>query len=138
MADPLLSLLREWCGKANEDLTAAQVLAERELHGVALFHCQQAVEKAIKAFLLFHAQDLPKTHDLVRLINIASTVDSRWADWLELGDVLTQYAVEVRYPGAGAQTFTECSEYIERTRLFLHAAAVRIPSEATLGFESFR
>ena len=138
MADPLLSLLREWCGKANEDLTAAQVLAERDLHGVALFHCQQAVEKAIKAYLLFHEQDVPKTHDLVRLINLASEMDHRWSDWLELGDVLTQYAVEVRYPGAGNQAVDECGDSIDRTRQLLHTVAALIPSEATLGFEGFR
>jgi hypothetical protein len=30
-----------------------------------LFHCQQTVEKALKAFLAWHDRPLRKTHDLV-------------------------------------------------------------------------
>ena len=32
-----------------------------------LFHCQQAVEKALKAFLTWHDRPFGKTHDLQRL-----------------------------------------------------------------------
>jgi HEPN domain-containing protein len=37
------------------------------LLGDATFHCQQAVEKAMKAFLTWHDRIFRKTHDLVEL-----------------------------------------------------------------------
>jgi HEPN domain-containing protein len=33
---------------------------------IACFHCQQAVEKYLKSFLLYRGQELIKTHNLER------------------------------------------------------------------------
>jgi HEPN domain-containing protein len=46
-----------------------------------MFHCQQAAEKALKAFLTFHDQPFRKTHDLASLgkqcANIDATLEAR-------------------------------------------------------------
>jgi hypothetical protein len=49
-------LTRGWLIKANRDLLSARQLAEGELPllDTAAYHCQQAAEKAIKGFLLYH------------------------------------------------------------------------------------
>jgi HEPN domain-containing protein len=50
-----------WLAKADEDLRAARVLIDvREpLLETAIFHCQQAAEKAFKAFLVWHDCPIP-------------------------------------------------------------------------------
>ncbi|MCL5107599.1 MAG: HEPN domain-containing protein, partial [Chloroflexi bacterium] len=57
---------REWLGRSQSDLRAAQIdlAAAPPLVEDALFHCQQAVEKALKALLTFHGQPFRRTHSL--------------------------------------------------------------------------
>jgi HEPN domain-containing protein len=55
---------RAWLDRARRDLRAAGLLAAGDANAEALFHCQQAVEKALKAFLTFHERAFRKTHDL--------------------------------------------------------------------------
>lgn len=45
---------RAWLDRARRDLRAARLLIAGEASAEALFHCQQAVERALKAFLTFH------------------------------------------------------------------------------------
>ncbi len=53
MADAKIFEVRAWLKKADDDLRGAQVdlAAAPPLIEDALFHCQQAAEKAMKAFL---------------------------------------------------------------------------------------
>ena len=57
---------REWLGKAKDDLRAARRLLKPPpaLSSAAAFHCQQAAEKALKAFLAWRDVPFRKTHDL--------------------------------------------------------------------------
>lgn len=49
-------LVKEWLLKVMDDFGSAQVLANYSppYYGTALYHCQQAAEKAFKAFLVFN------------------------------------------------------------------------------------
>jgi HEPN domain-containing protein len=59
--DPLLlDETHAWLDRARRDLRSAKVLIGAEEYAEALFHCQQAAEKAVKGFLTFH----PKNGDL--------------------------------------------------------------------------
>jgi HEPN domain-containing protein len=60
---------RAWLAKARLDLRSARVDlgAEPPIVSDALFHCQQAVEKGLKAFLAWHDVAFRKTHDLGEL-----------------------------------------------------------------------
>jgi len=60
------------------------------------FFCQQAAEKYLKAFLVAHGRDFPKTHNLEYLANLCGITDSRFTS-LEFGR-LTAFAVDSRYP----------------------------------------
>jgi len=57
---------KSWLVKALADLRAAECLLALQppLTGLALFHAQQAVEKALKAFLSWHDIPFRKIHDL--------------------------------------------------------------------------
>ena len=93
-------LVNKWIKKAEKDL----LTAERELSfkdpitESVCFHCQQAVEKYLKAFLVYHQIHFYKTHKIINLLELCSTIDSSFKDTLENADNLTDYAVEARYP----------------------------------------
>lgn len=59
-------LVKAWLIKATHDLAAAEKLGQDpdSCLDVAIYHCQQAVEKALKGFLAFYDEDFSKTHDL--------------------------------------------------------------------------
>ena len=56
-------LVLAWLAKADDDLRAARllILEENALHAAGVYHCQQAAEKAIKAWLTCHDILFPKT-----------------------------------------------------------------------------
>jgi HEPN domain-containing protein len=58
-----------WLEKAAMDLRSAEadLGVTPPIVGDALFHCQQAIEKALKAFLTWHDEPFRKTHDLGEL-----------------------------------------------------------------------
>lgn len=94
-------LVRQWLTKAEGDLEAARVLLSREttfLFPVG-FHCQQAAEKYLKAFLTWHGVPFPKTHDLDELLDLAAAVDPPLSPSLRVIAALTPFGVEIRYPG---------------------------------------
>jgi HEPN domain-containing protein len=85
-------------GKAASDLSAARVLAgdPAQQDDVIGFHCQQAVEKSLKAVLAVRGFEIPRTHDLDLLTRL---VVRGSAEVRELTDakVLTPWAVATRY-----------------------------------------
>ena len=65
--DLIVRNTREWLARARDDLE----LAENAVRGGtgpfmrdAAFHCQQAAEKALKAFLTWRDLPFPRVHDL--------------------------------------------------------------------------
>lgn len=94
-------LVRQWLDKAASDVGLAAYLLSADapyLEAVA-FHAQQAAEKYLKAFLVQHQIEFPKTHDLGRLLDLVSQVDSVLSSSLDEVASLTPYGVETRYPG---------------------------------------
>jgi HEPN domain-containing protein len=93
-------LAREWLAKADVDLSAARaLLSTGGLYEVVAFHAQQAAEKALKAFLVWHQREFPKTHDISRLLTLSASADESLAATLAGAAELTPYGVEYRYPG---------------------------------------
>ena len=56
-----------WVRRADEDMGVADAAWEREYNSACLFHCQQAIEKLLKAALIESTGDYPKIHDLPAL-----------------------------------------------------------------------
>jgi HEPN domain-containing protein len=66
----------------------------------ALFFCQQAAEKSLKAFLTRHERAFRRTHDLEELGEACRAIDGTLAALLEQADELSDFAWKLRYPGA--------------------------------------
>ena len=58
----------EWLKAARDDLnTIAEIVENAGLTNVVAFHAQQCVERCLKAVMEENEQEVPNTHDLVRL-----------------------------------------------------------------------
>jgi HEPN domain-containing protein len=95
----VLEVLRQWVRKAEHDLEAARRIMAVEAgcpYDAACFHCQQAVEKYVKALLTLAGIQAPRTHDLVKL---AALLPSGRSLSVPLADMagMNPYAVDVRY-----------------------------------------
>ncbi|GJD22168.1 hypothetical protein RIVM261_071240 [Rivularia sp. IAM M-261] len=91
------TLVQFWLKKAQRDLAAAHSLAQ-ELPDIAIYHCQQGAEKALKGFLVFHDTDSGDTHNINTLVKIASTFKPEFATLLKEAGYLSQYNQIYRYP----------------------------------------
>ncbi|MCG2769414.1 MAG: HEPN domain-containing protein [Anaerolineae bacterium] len=93
--------VQEWLEKAEADLEAAEILAAHAMHDyfTCAFHCQQACEKFLKAYLVRHQIEFRKTHDLGKLLELASQAESVLGEDLASSNWLTPFGVEFRYPG---------------------------------------
>jgi len=89
----------QWLIKAKRDLDSARVLIDRGLNDTGVYHCQQAAEKALKAYLSWRKAPLRKVHDLTALVKECSALDTSFASLMDLADVLTPYVIAFRYPG---------------------------------------
>lgn len=89
-----------WVAKAASDLRMAGFAAEKKvcLWDQVCFHSQQAAEKCLKAVLVAMDQEVPRTHDLVFLLEKIGRKESSAIKLLEKGAALGQYGVASRYP----------------------------------------
>jgi len=116
MDDAKRDLIKAWLTKALHDLTAARTVAAsaEPLFDVGAFHCQQAAEKAVKAYLVFRDRPFPKTHDVAELIDRAGDYEAGFSQWRDTAGRLTQYATDARYPGLEMAVQREEYERAER------------------------
>ena len=97
---PTQKLVKEWLKKAEADIRLAEyLLAENAPFWEAIaFHCQQSAEKYLKAFLVQHQIEFPKTHDLEKLLELMAKADKKTSTRLLFAKELTPFGVLVRYP----------------------------------------
>lgn len=96
-----IEVLRQWVHKAEDDLlSAVQVLklGRRCPVETVCYHAQQCVEKYVKALLVNHDLDFPKTHNIAVLLKLLPP-NARPKLSAEAQDSLTEYATTTRYPG---------------------------------------
>lgn len=81
--------LEQWIEKAEHDLIAAKLIIDHQplILDIACFHCQQAVEKYLKTFLVFKKEEFPRTHNLDLLLQscIANSRDFATIDLKNTG-----------------------------------------------------
>ena len=124
---------RAWLEKAHMDLRSARVdlAANPPIVGDALFHCQQAVEKAIKTLLTWHDQPFRKTHDLADLGTQLVVLEPTLEELLKRAAPLTEYAWKFRYPGEVSEPpKVEADAAVELAHMVIEAVQERVPLEA--------
>jgi HEPN domain-containing protein len=99
--------VNEWKQKAENDLRTAEIVlsTENPPTDAICFHAQQCAEKYLKSYLTSKDVTVEKTHDLTRINNICIEMDPDFEELSDNAELLSGYAVEIRYPG----DFIECS-----------------------------
>ncbi len=100
MAETDIKLVQAWLFKATHDLQAAKSLSsgENDPLDAAIYHCQPAAEKAVKAYLCHAGVVIEKTHDVERLIKLAAKHLPEFNQRLDEAEIVTPYATRFRYP----------------------------------------
>ena len=89
----------DWYQKAETDLRGAQILSEHGAdNSLVAFHCQQAIEKIIKGYILRETGRLLEGHSLVYLVRSASAFDGDFRRFMKDCAFVNQFYVETRYP----------------------------------------
>ena len=100
MADA--EFVEPWIKKADNDINSARHLAEN-MHPlpaeIICFHCQQAAEKYLKAFIVYNDQEPPITHDLIELAKLCNNCDGDFSLLSPQCEFLSPFAARTRYPG---------------------------------------
>lgn len=117
--------VKKWVMKAINDINIAKhelVQPDSEMVTDAIcFHCQQSVEKFLKAYLVMKKIDIGKTHNLEFLLELCKKQDIDFGN-LDVGN-LSFYAVAVRYPDEfytpSVQEAKECFEIASAVRDFI-------------------
>ena len=86
-----------------------------------IYHCQQAVEKALKGFLVFHGKPFEKIHDLGKILEQAILVNAAFEKFADAADTLTPYSVAYRYPDEQGILEPSREEFDEALK---HASAI--------------
>jgi len=97
--------VKEWVEKAEGDfVTAMRESRARKApnHDAVCFHAQQCIEKYLKGVLESEAVAFTKTHDLVVLLQLCGDKHPLWLTREEDAKLLSQFAVQFRYPGESA------------------------------------
>ena len=70
MNEETRNYIRQWISKANDDLIVIDKLTQNGIiaPSAICFHCQQVVEKYLKAFLIANGVEIRKTHNIEFLL----------------------------------------------------------------------
>jgi len=96
-----LSIIKLWVEKADHDLGTAELTYHHipKFRDTIAFHCQQAVEKYLKSYLIFIDLPVKRTHDLIVLLGLIANTEAMSDELFDKAAVLQDYSIEVRYPG---------------------------------------
>jgi HEPN domain-containing protein len=121
-----------WFRKAVQDLRRVEILLAVEPPDIegALYHSQQAAEKALKGYLTWHDVPFRRVHEIVALGEQSFQVDPSLKEVVNQAGVLTKYAWKFRYPGAPYEPSVEEGQTaLALARELMEAIIIRLPEE---------
>jgi HEPN domain-containing protein len=90
---------KEWFDMARKDLRGAEILLEHGADmGLVCFHCQQAIEKYLKGFLIKASGALQQGHNLVKLCKKAAVYHRDLDKFTKDLAFVNTFYIETRYP----------------------------------------
>ena len=98
MNEETKNYIRQWIAKAGDDLIVIDKLTQFEIVATSAvcFHCQQVIEKYLKAFLIAQGVEIRRTHNIEFLLAECEEFDSEFSS-IDPKD-LNDFGVDIRYP----------------------------------------
>lgn len=90
-------ITKKWITRANYDLETAEVMLRTSRYLYVAFLCQQSVEKLLKAAAIEKGGAALRTHNLVRLAEVAKLYVFLSEEQQNFLADLTPFAIEARY-----------------------------------------
>lgn len=88
---------RKWLERVDYDLQTADAMLNTGRYIYAVFMCQQALEKAIRAFISSIGNEILPIHNLRRLAENSGLINQLSDEQLIKLDFLSQYYINARY-----------------------------------------
>jgi len=100
MSDDNLKIVKIWIEKADHDVGSAKIIFQHlpDYFDTIAFHCQQSVEKYIKAALVYFDIEFQRSHDLLYLLELLSVKVGISSELFDKANLLNGFGVEIRYP----------------------------------------
>jgi HEPN domain-containing protein len=98
-------------------LVVAEIINNPDLTNGVAFHCQQAIEQYLKAFLIAYDIEVIRTYDLVLLYDLVKQIRDFGFD-LDLLDTLTKLYKDSRYPNENIGILSYGVPTTEQARMF--------------------
>jgi HEPN domain-containing protein len=119
---------QDWVRVADRDFKRAEQLLHLQDPEGAGYHLQQAIEKYVKAFLLFHGWKLKRIHDLEVLLNEGLRFDAALDQFRSLCQRITGYYLIDRYPMSPTATLTEAEvqDSLDESRKFIQCLKMAV------------
>lgn len=109
----------EWFAMAKKDVRSAKILFEHDAdYEIVCFHCQQAIEKYLKGYLIYETGELQEGHSLLKLCKKASPFNTNLKSFLKEMAFVNTYYIETRYPAidpliVSEEDASECLKIVE-------------------------
>lgn len=98
-------MIKAWLDAATKNLRCAKILFEHDGgNEVVAFHCQQAIEKALKALILYLYASLESRHGLLYLCKKVVEKNNEFSKYLDGCAFVNEYYIETRYPNENPLT----------------------------------
>ena len=129
--DPRTQLTHDWLDRAERDLLLARLaISDPSLAGLPAFHCQQAAEKALKAYLAWCNQPPRRTHDLPALLIQCQALEPTFAVLRPAATTLDDYLTAGRYPDSGPDPLTaEAAEALQLAEQAVALVRTQLPPD---------
>jgi uncharacterized protein len=121
--------VERWLAVAQDDrrVAAACMIMEPPSYASAAFHCQQAVEKLLKGFLVLAGKRSRKTHSLAQLGGAAQASFPDIAELVAAARTWSDWVVAYRYPSVERPDSAEPTEdELRRALATIDALAARL------------
>ena len=126
--------IKQWMIKGDHDLGTAKItyLHIPEYLDTVTFHCQQAVEKYLKAYLIFQSTTFRYSHDLIYLLDMVTQKDSDFNNLYDTVSELQGYAIEIRYPN---ETIFLSNDIVEKAMIIAKNVRELVISKINIPFD---
>ncbi len=90
-------ITKKWLSRAKYDLYTAKAMLTSRRYLYVAFMCQQSLEKILKAIIVEQNGEALRTHNLVRLAELAGVYNGMANEFQVFLADLTPFAIEARY-----------------------------------------